>query len=108
VNCHEAIDLMGDSIEGTLAPAERAGLDDHFAECSPCRNYMDQLRITCEALGRLPGRLVIYAVEAATLETGNALSPEVAAAADELVRNVEDEIASFVNTWQTSSRETST
>jgi predicted anti-sigma-YlaC factor YlaD len=55
VNCYEAIDLMGDAIEGTLAPEARAGLDDHFAECPPCRNYMDQLRVTCQALGRLGG-----------------------------------------------------
>lgn len=55
MNCYEAIDLMGDAIEGTLMPAARAGLDDHFAECPPCRNYMDQLRLTCEALGALPG-----------------------------------------------------
>jgi len=53
VNCYEAIDLMGDAIEGTLAPDARAGLDDHFAECPPCRNYMDQLRLTCQALGHL-------------------------------------------------------
>lgn len=54
MNCYEAIDLMGDAIEGTLMPAARAGLDDHFAECAPCRNYMDQLRLTCEALRSLP------------------------------------------------------
>jgi hydrogenase maturation protease len=49
------------------------------------------------ALGRLPDRLVIYAVEAATLEPGAALSREVTSAADELVRNVEAEIASFAS-----------
>ena len=54
MNCYEAIDLIGDAIEGTLMPAARAGLDDHFAECPPCRNYMDQLRLTREALGALP------------------------------------------------------
>lgn len=55
MNCYEAIDLMGDAIEGTLAPDARAGLDEHFAECPPCRNYMDQLRVTCQVLRRLPG-----------------------------------------------------
>jgi len=50
-----------------------------------------------KALGRLPGRLVIYAVEAATLEQGAAMSPEVTAAADEVVRNVEAEFASVLN-----------
>ena len=55
MNCYEAIDLMGDAIEGTLTPEARDGLDDHFAECPPCRNYMDQLRLTRQALRQLPG-----------------------------------------------------
>lgn len=55
MTCYQAIDLIGDAIEGTLPPGARAGLDEHFAECPPCRNYMDQLRVTCQALGRLPG-----------------------------------------------------
>lgn len=54
MNCHEAIDLIGDAIEGTLAPDALAGLDEHFAECPPCRNYMHQLRLTRQALGHLP------------------------------------------------------
>lgn len=54
MNCHEAIDLIGDAIEGTLAPDALAGLDEHFAECPPCRNYMDQIRLTRQALGHLP------------------------------------------------------
>ena len=54
MNCYDAIDLIGDAIEGTLAPEDRAGLDEHFAECPACRNYMDQLRLTRQALGHLP------------------------------------------------------
>lgn len=45
-------------------------------------------------LGRLPARLVIYAVEAKSLEPGAALSREVTAAAARVVRNIEAEIAS--------------
>jgi hydrogenase maturation protease len=48
-----------------------------------------------KALGRLPGRLVIFAVEANTFEQGAAMSPEVAAAADSVVRDVEAEVAPF-------------
>ena len=55
MNCYEAIDLMGDAIEGTLTPEARDGLDDHFAECPACHTYMDQLRLTCQALGHLAG-----------------------------------------------------
>ena len=55
-----------------------------------------------KALGRRPGRLVIFAVEANTFEQGAAMSPQVAAAVEELVQNIEAEIASFGNTWQAS------
>ncbi len=51
-----------------------------------------------KVLGRLPTRLVIYAVEAGTLEPGAALSPEVSAAAGEVARHIEAEIASFAKT----------
>jgi len=54
VNCYEAIDVMGDALEGALAADLRAGLDEHLAECSPCRNYLDQLRLTRQALENLP------------------------------------------------------
>ena len=50
-----------------------------------------------KALERLPGRLVIFAIEAGTLEPGAALSPQVTVAADEVVQNIEAEIASFMS-----------
>ena len=48
-----------------------------------------------KVLGRLPAKLVIYAIEAGTFELGAGLSPEVTVAAEEVVRDVEAEIASF-------------
>jgi hydrogenase maturation protease len=51
-------------------------------------------------LERVPQRLVIYAVEAATMETGVGLSPQVANAVDELVRQVDAEITSLANSSQ--------
>ncbi len=54
-----------------------------------------------KALGRLPERLVIFAVEAATLEQGAAMSPQVAAAADEIASRVEAEMDSFTNRQST-------
>jgi hydrogenase maturation protease len=49
-------------------------------------------------LGRLPRRLVIYAIEAADVDHGLGLSPEVAEAA----RHVADEIAGEVSSFHTS------
>ena len=54
MNCYDAIDLMGDAIEGSVAESARAGLEEHLEECPACRNYMDQLRLTRRALGHLP------------------------------------------------------
>ena len=45
------------------------------------------------ALDRLPGRLVVYAVEGAEASFGNGLSPAVAEAVDALAETVEEEIA---------------
>ena len=47
------------------------------------------------AVGQMPQRLVVFAVEAKTLETGAPLSPEVAASTEELVRQIETEAESF-------------
>lgn len=47
---------------------------------------------TARALGRLPGRLVVYGVEGAAFGFGDALTPAVAAAVDEVVRRVAAEV----------------
>lgn len=46
------------------------------------------------ALDRLPGRLVVYAVEGADTSPGTGLSPPVATAVDPLARRIAEEIAS--------------
>jgi predicted anti-sigma-YlaC factor YlaD len=54
MNCYETIDRMGDALEGALAAELRGGFDEHLEECAACRNYLDQLRATVQALERLP------------------------------------------------------
>jgi anti-sigma factor RsiW len=54
MNCYEAIDLMGDAIEGSLAREARSGLEEHLEECAACHTYFEQLRLTCRALENLP------------------------------------------------------
>jgi len=54
MNCYEAIDLMADALEGRLAPESRAGFDEHIEECTVCGTYLDQLRVTLQALERMP------------------------------------------------------
>lgn len=54
MNCYEAIDLLGDDLEGTLAQERRQGFDEHMEECAACRTYRDQLEITIQAIEMLP------------------------------------------------------
>ena len=54
MDCAETIDVMGEALEGGLAPELRGGFQEHLDDCGPCRNYFDQLRLTRGALGRLP------------------------------------------------------
>jgi predicted anti-sigma-YlaC factor YlaD len=54
MNCYEAIDLMGDELDGRLALQERSGFDEHLAECDVCATYFDQLRTTVGALEHMP------------------------------------------------------
>lgn len=58
MNCFETIDLMGDALDGSLAPEHQAGFHEHLTECTPCRTYLDQLRVTLRALEGLPRRKV--------------------------------------------------
>ena len=52
--CREFVELATDYLEGRLADAERVRFEDHLALCPACGAYMDQLRATLRALGRIP------------------------------------------------------
>lgn len=87
------------ALPGTVRRMEAGtqALPKDLARCSSHGLGLAEAVELGKALERLPGRLVIFAVEAATLEQGAAMSPQVMAAADEVARNVEAEVASFVN-----------
>ena len=50
--CRQAVALVGDYLEGALPPADAARLEAHLAECPHCSEYLAQLRVTIDALGR--------------------------------------------------------
>jgi len=54
MECPEALDVMGDALEGTLVGVTRAGFEEHIGECASCGSYYEQLRITVTALRNLP------------------------------------------------------
>jgi anti-sigma factor RsiW len=52
--CRELVELLTDYLEGVLPPEEVAAVEAHLAVCPGCVSYLDQMRTTIKALGRLP------------------------------------------------------
>jgi predicted anti-sigma-YlaC factor YlaD len=53
LSCQELVELVTDYLEGALPALQRARFEEHLARCSGCRNYLAQMRITIDSLGRL-------------------------------------------------------
>jgi len=54
LNCQQLVELVSDYLEGALGPADVARFEGHIAACEGCREYLAQMRLTIQALGRLP------------------------------------------------------
>jgi anti-sigma factor RsiW len=52
--CQEHVELVTDYLENRLPRGTRARFETHLAQCSGCRTYLEQMRQTIRALGRLP------------------------------------------------------
>jgi anti-sigma factor RsiW len=50
--CREAVALMSDYLDGRLPPRDLERLEAHLAACPHCSEYLAQLRVTIDALGR--------------------------------------------------------
>jgi predicted anti-sigma-YlaC factor YlaD len=53
MTCRELVELITDYLEGTLTPVERARFEGHLEECDGCSDYVSQMRLTLQVLGRL-------------------------------------------------------
>jgi anti-sigma factor RsiW len=53
LTCREFVELVTDYLEERMAPAERDRFEAHLAICPGCQAYLDQMRETIAALGRL-------------------------------------------------------
>ena len=51
--CQELVELVTDYLEGRLSASERLRFEAHLAGCPGCRTYLEQMRQTVRALGRL-------------------------------------------------------
>jgi predicted anti-sigma-YlaC factor YlaD len=54
LSCREVVEILGDYLEGAMAPVDRARLEEHLADCDGCTSYLEQLRTTIRLSGRLP------------------------------------------------------
>jgi anti-sigma factor RsiW len=51
--CQELAEFLSDYLEGVLTPAQRASFDLHIAGCRDCTLYVEQMRVTIAATGRI-------------------------------------------------------
>lgn len=58
LSCREVVEILGDYLEGAMAPQDRARLEEHLAGCEGCAAYLEQLRTTIRLSGRLPEEAV--------------------------------------------------
>ena len=54
MSCQELVELVTEYFEGRLPDAERERLEAHLADCDGCTAYIEQMRLTLFALGRIP------------------------------------------------------
>ena len=54
MTCRDVVELVTDYLENALPAADRARFEEHLDECPPCKMYMEQMRHTIAALGKLP------------------------------------------------------
>ena len=54
MNCEQVRNLLDEYLDGELAAAQRASVDEHLAGCAPCRAELEILRNTATLVGSLP------------------------------------------------------
>ena len=52
LDCIELVEITTDYLEGKLAPKDAARLEAHLTECGGCTEFLRQMRLTQDALGR--------------------------------------------------------
>jgi len=54
ISCQEVVELVTDYLEGVLDSDTAAEVEAHLGLCQGCNLYVDQMRATVTALGRVP------------------------------------------------------
>jgi anti-sigma factor RsiW len=53
ITCQEVVELVTDYFEGTLPANDAELLEQHLNFCQGCEWYVDQMRITVDAVGHI-------------------------------------------------------
>ena len=53
ISCQEVVEVITDYLERRLSPEDVAIFEAHLALCDGCQWYLDQMRITIAAVGRI-------------------------------------------------------
>jgi anti-sigma factor RsiW len=53
MSCKELVEVITEYLEGTMAPDEHARFEYHLGRCPGCQTYLEQMRQTVRAFGRL-------------------------------------------------------
>ena len=53
ISCQEVVALVTEYLNGAMAPEEVARFEHHLSLCEGCVFYVEQIRMTIEATGRI-------------------------------------------------------
>lgn len=68
LTCLELVELLTEYLDGALSAPERERAEAHLARCTPCRRYLQQLRLTMQATGRLTEQSISPEAQATLLD----------------------------------------
>jgi anti-sigma factor RsiW len=66
--CREIVELVTAYLEDALSPADRERFEEHLVFCDGCERYLEQMRLTIEATGRIRPEDLPPALEERLLE----------------------------------------
>ena len=53
ISCQQVVELVTDYLEGALSPEDVARFEQHLSLCEGCVFYVEQIRMTIAAVGRI-------------------------------------------------------
>jgi anti-sigma factor RsiW len=68
LTCRQLAEIITDYFEGALSAVDRVRFDEHLAECDNCARYVEQMRATVAATGKIAAGDIPPAVRAELLE----------------------------------------